>query len=192
MNHYYGQITTHINELQEKLKQCYICDQCGHFTSNEVTHSSHLTNCIYQHQQFRWEVAQDHQSNEPTNQNTNQQPNSQQQGWQRANKINSLLQDSQQLARGRTRTIIIWEEICYRSCQTILKKIPQDEQNSLNSVTTKKSIGQKEKENTSVNYIRRIKQCTKLLKSVFGVVCKKAHPKGRHLRVLSCQIEAVH
>ncbi|CAL6006616.1 Hypothetical_protein [Hexamita inflata] len=82
MNHYYGQITTHINELQEKLKQCYICDQCGHFTSNEVTHSSHLTNCMYQHQQLRWEVAQDNQGNQPTNQNTNQQPNSQQQGQQ--------------------------------------------------------------------------------------------------------------
>ncbi|CAL6053776.1 Hypothetical_protein [Hexamita inflata] len=90
MNHYYGQITTHINELQEKLKQCYICDQCGHFTSNEGTHSSHLTNCMYQHQQLRWEVAQDNQGNQPTNQNTNQQPNSQQQGQSKYNLFNGL------------------------------------------------------------------------------------------------------
>ncbi|CAL6087179.1 Hypothetical_protein [Hexamita inflata] len=37
---------------------------------------------MYQHQQLRWEVAQDNQGNQPTNQNTNQQPNSQQQGQQ--------------------------------------------------------------------------------------------------------------
>ncbi|CAL6115218.1 Hypothetical_protein [Hexamita inflata] len=130
-----------------------------------ITHSSHLTNCIYQHQQFRWEVAQDNQSNQPTNQNTNQQPNSQQQGQQSKQNKQSTIRF---ITAGKSQ-----DQNDENPGGNMLQKLLDDfEKNTLRRVELTKKCNDEEKywimkivmdkENTSVNYIRRIKRTIKL------------------------------
>ncbi|CAL6040001.1 Hypothetical_protein [Hexamita inflata] len=116
------------------------------------------------------------QSRQTTNQNTDQQPNSLQQGLQsKQNKQPTTRfitagkrQDQNDENPGRN----MLQKLLYN-----FDKIVQDKQNSLNSTTPRKSIGQKGRGNTSVNYIRRIKITLNFLNQFLWQFVKMHTPK---------------